>query len=98
MGRAMKFAHLDTKDIETTESYFFDRFLGARIDSGMESNEGYDLILELGLVENFNRLFECADFLFLKSVLRQLSRVGDSTGDYGIFNVPLASRQDQNKT
>ena len=48
MGRAMKFAHLDTKDIETTESYFFDQFLGARIDSGMESNEGYDLILELG--------------------------------------------------
>ncbi len=48
MGRAMKFAHLDTKDIETTESYFFERFLGARIDSGMESNEGYDLILELG--------------------------------------------------
>ena len=48
MGRAMKFAHLDTKDSETTESYFFDQFLNSRIDSGMESNEGYDLILELG--------------------------------------------------
>jgi hypothetical protein len=48
MGRAMKFTHLDTKDIETTESYFFDRFLGARIQSGNESNEGYDLIMELG--------------------------------------------------
>lgn len=34
MGRAMKFAHLDTKDVETTESYFFDQFLGTRIDSG----------------------------------------------------------------
>ena len=48
MSRAMKFTHLDTKDIETTESYFFDQFLGARIDSGNASNEGYDLILELG--------------------------------------------------
>jgi hypothetical protein len=48
MGRAMKFTHLDTKDLETTESYFFDKFLGARIESGNESNEGYDLILELG--------------------------------------------------
>jgi len=48
MGRAIPFTHLDTKDVETTESYFFDRFLGARIDSGKESNEGYDLILELG--------------------------------------------------
>ncbi len=53
MGRAVKFAHLDTKDFETTESYFFDRFLGARIDSGMESNEGYDLILELGRDEEW---------------------------------------------
>jgi hypothetical protein len=48
MGRAIPFTHLDTKDVETTESYFFDRFLGARIDCGKESNEGYDLILELG--------------------------------------------------
>jgi len=48
MSRAMKFTHLDTKDVETTESYFFDQFIGARIDSGKESNEDYDLILELG--------------------------------------------------
>lgn len=48
MSRANKFTHLDTKDVETTESYFFDRFLGARIESGNESNEGFDLILELG--------------------------------------------------
>ena len=48
MSRAMKFTHLDTKDVETTESYFFDQFIGARIDSGNESNEDYDLILELG--------------------------------------------------
>ena len=44
----MKFTHLDTKNVETTESFFFDQFIGARIDSGNESNEGYDLILELG--------------------------------------------------
>lgn len=48
MGRAMKFTHLDTNDLETTESYFFEQFLRARIKSGNESNEGYDLILELG--------------------------------------------------
>jgi hypothetical protein len=48
MSRAMKFTHLDTKDVETTESYFFDQFIGARIDSGKGSNEDYDLILELG--------------------------------------------------
>ena len=48
MSRAMKFTHLDTKNVETTESFFFDQFIGARIDSGNESNEGYDLILELG--------------------------------------------------
>ena len=54
MGRAMKFTHLDTKDTETTESYFFDQFLGARIDSGNESNEGYDLIMELGRDEEWH--------------------------------------------
>ncbi len=53
MSRAMKFTHLDTKDVETTESYFFDQYLGARIDSGNESNEGYDLILELGRDEDW---------------------------------------------
>jgi hypothetical protein len=48
MGRAMLFTHLDTKEVETTESYFFDQFLSARIGSENESNEDYDLILELG--------------------------------------------------
>ena len=34
--------------LRARESYFFDHFLNTRIDTGMESNEGYDLILELG--------------------------------------------------
>jgi len=54
MGRAIKFTHLDTKDIETTESYFFNQFLSARIDSGNESNEGYDLIMEMGRGEDWH--------------------------------------------
>ena len=41
-----KFTHLDTGDIETTESFFSDRFLKARIESGPPSNEGLDLIFE----------------------------------------------------
>jgi len=44
---------MDTRDVETTESYFFERLLGARIDSGNESNKGYDLILELGRDEDW---------------------------------------------
>ncbi|HAX47050.1 MAG TPA: hypothetical protein DCX78_09545 [Nitrospina sp.] len=45
---AEKFIHVDTSDVETTESFFSDRFLRARIESGRPSNEGYDLILEEG--------------------------------------------------
>jgi len=41
-----KFTHLDTVDIETTESFFSNRFLKARIESGYPSNEGLDLIFE----------------------------------------------------
>ena len=41
-----KFTHLDTGDIETTESFFSNRFLKARIESKHPSNEGLDLILE----------------------------------------------------
>lgn len=41
-----KFTHLDTSEIETTESFFSDRFMRARIDSGYPSNEGFDLIFE----------------------------------------------------
>ena len=43
---AEHFIHLDTRDIETTESFFSNRFINARIDSGLQSNEGYDEILE----------------------------------------------------
>ena len=41
-----KFTHLDTGDIETTESFFSNRFLKARIESGHLSNEGLDLVFE----------------------------------------------------
>ena len=41
-----KFTHLDTSDVDTTESFFSDRFLRARMDSGCSSNEGFDLIFE----------------------------------------------------
>ncbi len=41
-----KFTHLDTGDIETTESFFSNRFLKARIESEHPSNEGLDLIFE----------------------------------------------------
>jgi hypothetical protein len=41
-----KFTHLDTGNIETTESFFSDRVIKARIESGHPSNEGLDLILE----------------------------------------------------
>jgi hypothetical protein len=41
-----RFMHLDTRDIETTESFFSNRFINSRIDSGHPSNEGYDEILE----------------------------------------------------
>jgi len=41
-----KFTHLDTGDIETTESFFSNRFLKARIESEHPSNEGLNLILE----------------------------------------------------
>ena len=49
----MKFTYLDTKEVETTESYFFDHWLSARVHSGNESNEGYDLILEVGRDEDW---------------------------------------------
>ena len=43
---AEKFTHLDTGDTETTESFFSNRFLRARMESGHPSNEGLDLIFE----------------------------------------------------
>jgi hypothetical protein len=43
---AEKFTHLDTGDTETTESFFSNRFLRARMESGHPSNEGLDLIFD----------------------------------------------------
>ena len=43
---AEKFTHLDTGDIETTESFSPNRFLKARIENGHPSNEGLDLVFE----------------------------------------------------
>jgi len=42
------FTHLDTGKIDTTESFFSDQFLRSRINSGKESNEGFDLIFDEG--------------------------------------------------
>ncbi len=47
------FKHLDSGKIDTTESFFSNLFLRGRIDSGKESNEGYDLILEEGRSEEW---------------------------------------------
>jgi hypothetical protein len=47
------FKHLDTGKTDTTESFFSNQFLRARIDSGKESNEGYDLIFEEGRNEEW---------------------------------------------
>ena len=44
----MKFTHLDTNEVETTESFFSHELLSARVQSGNESNEDFDPILELG--------------------------------------------------
>ena len=41
-----KFTHMDTSKVETTESFFSNRYLNARIESGRPSNEGFDPILE----------------------------------------------------
>jgi hypothetical protein len=47
------FKHLDSGNIDTTESFFSNLFLRGRISSGKESNEGYDLILEEGRNEEW---------------------------------------------
>ena len=41
-----KFTHLDNGSIESTESFFSNRFLKARIESRHPSNEGLDLLFE----------------------------------------------------
>lgn len=42
------FKHMDSREVETTESFFFNQFMNARIDKGEASNVGYDPILEVG--------------------------------------------------
>jgi len=43
---SVEFSHLDTKDTETTESFFFQNYMGTRLAEDVPSNEGYDPILE----------------------------------------------------
>lgn len=43
---AENFIHMDTGEVETTESFFSSRFLTARIESGRPSNQGFDQIYE----------------------------------------------------
>ena len=45
---AVKFKHIDSGKVETTESFFFDQFMNARIERGEDSHTGYDPILEVG--------------------------------------------------
>jgi len=47
------FKHLDSGNIDTTESFFSDQFLRGRINSGAESNEGYDPIFAEGRNEEW---------------------------------------------
>ena len=42
----INFIHSDTHETETTESWFSNRFLTARINSGQLPNEGFDPVLE----------------------------------------------------
>jgi len=49
----VRFKHLDSGKIDTTESFFSNQFLRGRIDSGKESNAGYDLIFEEGRNEEW---------------------------------------------
>jgi hypothetical protein len=44
----VQFTHLDTGKIDTTESFFSDQFLRSRINSGQESNQGFDPIFDEG--------------------------------------------------
>ncbi len=50
---AEKFTHLDSGDSDTTESFFSDQLLKARIEAGLESNAGYDPIFEEGRSEEW---------------------------------------------
>ena len=50
---SVQFTHLDTGKVDTTESFFSDQFLTSRINSGQESNEGFDLIFDEGRDEQW---------------------------------------------
>ena len=45
---AVKFKHIDSGKVETTESFFFNQFMNSRIERGDDSHTGYDPILEVG--------------------------------------------------
>ena len=49
----VKFKHLDTGKTDTTESFFSDQFLKGRINSGQESNRGFDPIYNEGRDEEW---------------------------------------------
>lgn len=50
---AYKFTHIDQKEEDTTESFFSHHFLKARIQSGHESNEGFDPIFSEGRTDEW---------------------------------------------
>ena len=43
-----EFSHLKSGNVETTESFFSDKFLKSRIQNGKESNQGFDLLFAEG--------------------------------------------------
>lgn len=49
------FIHLDSGKVETTESFFSDLFLRARVSSGLGSSEGYDPIFSEGRSEQWRQ-------------------------------------------
>ena len=49
----LQFVHLDNGETETTESFFSDHFLRARIDDNKPSSKGYDSIFEVGRNANW---------------------------------------------
>ena len=49
----VQFVHLDSGETDTTESFFSDHFLRARIDDNKPSSKGYDPIFEVGRNANW---------------------------------------------
>jgi len=50
-----RFTHLNSREVETTESFFSSQFINARIESGHESSPDHDIILEEGRDEDWKR-------------------------------------------